>query len=222
MKTKFIPMLAATVMAFIVISTGFKSARASENDGKVTELKEVKHIHKISVTGNVDVYITQGYAENLKVYDDYYAKNALVQWEKGVLRISSYNKEKLAVWVTVTDLNTIEASGNAVIHSMNKLSGINLDVTLQGRANANVEAQVVNLNTTISDSSRLELSGDAENQVINMSGDAQLESSKLVAQDKSIVMADNTLASFNQDGKTTQIKTTTRSFSKNELLGLGE
>ncbi len=217
MKTKFTSMLALIVMAFIIISTGSKRAHAAETI-KVTELKEVKHISKIAVTGNVEVYITQGYAENLKVYDDYYSKNALVQWEKGVLRISSYNKEKLAVWVTVTDLNAIEASGNTVIRSMNKLSALNLDITLQDGAKANVEAQAVNLNTTVAGSSRLELSGDAENQVINMSGMAQLEESSFTTQNQSIVMSGNASASFNQNGKITQVRTTANYITKNEAV----
>jgi Putative auto-transporter adhesin, head GIN domain len=219
MKTKLTQMLALTVIAFIMISTGSKGAHAAETI-KVTELKEVKHISKIVVTGNVDVYITQGYEENLKVYDDYYSKNALVQWENGVLRISSYENKKLAIWITVTNLSAIEASGNAVIRSMNKLSGINLDINLTNGAKANVEAQVVNLNTVVADSSRLELSGDAESQAINMRGMAQLEASAFTAQNQSIVMSDNAAASFNQNGKTTQLKTMAGPLTKNETTKL--
>ena len=220
MKTKCTKMLAVTVIAFgVIMITSSKQVHAAETV-KVTELKGVKQINKITVIGNVDVYLTQGYAENLKVYDDYYSKNALVQWEKGVLRISSYNKEKLAVWITVTNLTAIEASGNTVIRSMNKLSGINLDITLADGAQANVEAQVVNLNSIVSDSSHLELSGDAENQVINMDGVAQLETSMFNVQDRSIVMTNNAVASFTQNGKTTQVKTIANSLTQNDPLKL--
>lgn len=222
MKTNFTKMLAVTVMAFVVIIiTSSKKAKAAFGDDvKVTELSHVKHINKITITGNVEVYLTQGYAENLKVYDDYYAKNALVQWNNGELRISSYNKEKLVIGITVTNLNNIEASGDVIIRTMNKLSGINLDISLTGDAKATLEAQVVNLNSVVAGTSSLELSGDAETQSMSISGSARFNASKFTSENSSIVLSDNAHASFNQDGKTTEVKTIANTPAKSDILTL--
>src|SRR6476661_7504975 len=126
MKKRFTNRLALTVLAIVlvVITVRPNAAKAAEISGEVTEFKDVKHINKIQVRGNVEVFINQSTEEGVKVYDEYYKKNAMVQWEDGVLRICSYKNEKLTVLVNVTDLNAIEASGDVKIRSLNKLSSI--------------------------------------------------------------------------------------------------
>lgn len=208
MKTKFLNLLAVTVIAFtLIIISSSKKVKAADKPVTMTRLAHVKHINKIIVNGNVDVYLNQGSAEDLKVYNDYYSKNALVQWENGTLRISSFEKEKLAVWITVTDLAVIEASGNSSVRSLNSISSIDLSINLAGQATANIEAKVVNLYSSVADAAKLELAGDSENQQMELSGISSYDASRFTAQNRSVLMSDNAVASFTQDGKTTSIKT---------------
>ena len=209
MKTKIVKMLALTVLAFVVIIiSSSKKSKAADKTVVVTELKDVKHIHKIVVVGNVDVYLTQGTEENLKVYDNYYSKNALVQWQDGELRISSFEKEKLAVSITVNNLSAIQASGNVKVRSMNEISTIDLDIQLKDNAQANLEARAVNISSSIADGSVLKLSGESDNQHLNLSGAAQYESSRFTSKSRSMIISDGSVASINQDGQSTSIKTT--------------
>jgi len=63
MKTKFSRTLALTVIAFLVIViTSSKKSRAAEpiSGSKVTEFSDVKHINKIEVKANVEVFLDQG------------------------------------------------------------------------------------------------------------------------------------------------------------------
>lgn len=198
-------------MAFVVIFiSSSRKSKAAEKAVIVTELKDVKHIYKISVTGNVEVYLSQGTEENLKVYDDYYSKNALVQWRNGELRISSYEKEKLVVQITVTNLSAIEASGESSVRSMNKISAISLDIQLKDNATAQVEVRAASISSSLADESKLELSGESENQYIVLSGTGHYEASRFVTQNRSMVISDNAVASINQNGQSTTIKTITR------------
>ncbi|WP_026899374.1 GIN domain-containing protein [Daejeonella oryzae] len=207
MKTTILNRLALIVLAFVVIIiSSSRPAKATDANAKVTELASVKNIQKIILNGNVEVFLTQGITENLRIYDDYYSKNALVQWENGELRISSFEDHKLSVWITVKNLSDIEANGNSVIRTTNKLSSVDLNVNLLDGAKAKLDARVYNLNTHVSGSSKLEMRGEAENQQITLSDASVYESVGLNVQNRSISISDRAEASYYQDGKVTSIK----------------
>ena len=208
MKSSISKMLALIVLAFVVIFiSSSRKAKAADKTLLVTEFKDVKHINKLVVMGNVDVYLTQGTKENLKVYDNYYSKNALVHWENGELRITSFDKEKLTVTITVSNLSAIEASGNVNVRSMNELSTIDLDIQLKNNATAQIEAQAVNISSSLQDQSKLELSGESENQHLALSDVAKYEATRFISPNRSMTISDGAVASINQGGQATSIKT---------------
>ena len=146
MKTTILTV--ATVLS-LALATSTTTFAANKNISKVsTTLTDVKHISKIEVRGNVELYVSNGTTDNVKVYDKYYSENALVQNQNGVLRISSYKNEKLVVWVTAAELQSISAYDNATVKSFGQLSGINLDVNLYNRAVAtlNIDAYTATIN----------------------------------------------------------------------------
>jgi len=67
------------------------------NTEESTTLTVVSNISEIEIHGNVELYVSDGSVDQVKVYNKYYSDNALVQDDKGVLRISSYNTQKLKV-----------------------------------------------------------------------------------------------------------------------------
>lgn len=208
MKSPISKMLALIVLAFVVIFiSSSRKATAADKALFVTEFKDVKHINKLVVMGNVDVYLTQGTEENLKVYDNYYSKNALVQWENGELRITSFDKERLTVTITVSNLSAIEASGNVHVRSMNELSTIDLDIRLKNSATARLEAQTVNISSSLQDQARLELSGESENQHLALGGAAAYEATRFTSPNRSMTISEGAVASINQGGYATSIKT---------------
>lgn len=219
MKSSISKMLALIVLAFVVIFiSSSRKAKAADKNSFVTEFKDVKHINKLVVMGNVDVYLTQGIKENLKVYDNYYTKNALVQWENGELRITSFDKQKLIVTITVSNLSAIEASGNVNVRSMNELSTIDLDIQLKNNATAQIEAQAVNISSSLQDQSKLELSGESENQHLALSGAAHYEATRFTSPNRSLTISEGAVASINQGGQSTSIKTYSRVPEKENSL----
>ena len=158
-----------------------KESVKSTKETNFTILKEVKSINKIVVSGNVDVYVMQAPTESVKVYDKYYSKNALVQEKDGVLRISSFEKERLAVTVYVRNISTIEASENAAVKTYGKVNFLSLDVLLKDKATAEINANTVNLFTSVKDQASLKLSGSTEEHFALMSTSAKMTTGNFVA-----------------------------------------
>lgn len=198
MKTKIstISRSLILVLVLITITSSRNPAKAAEPAAKTTLLTGVKNISRIEVSGNVEILLTQGAEEQVKVYDEYYSKNALVQWEDGVLRISSYQDKKLTVLVGVTHVQSISAAGNAVIRSVNRLSSIDLEVCLKDNAAAFLDAQALNLATSLTDFAKLELSGEAESQQIIMSEAAQLKAESFESENRALTISDSAVASI--------------------------
>src|SRR6201996_7062732 len=125
---KSILTLAIAIAAILGVS---QSAFAGNKDHEaVTVLTAISNINKIEVRGNVELYLSDGMTDQVKVYNKYYSENALVQSENGVLKISSYKAQKLIVWITVTNLGDLSVYDNAQVKSFGKLSALNLDVKM--------------------------------------------------------------------------------------------
>lgn len=157
MKTSIKSLIAVAVTA-VVLTSASAAVKAADNN-TVTVLSEVKKVNKINVAGNVELILVQSADENVKVYDSYFSKNALVQQKGGELRISSFNKETLTVVVYVSNLSAITASGNANVKTFGKFSTINLDVVLKDQATAVLNTNTISLYSEVTGQSNLTLTG---------------------------------------------------------------
>jgi hypothetical protein len=158
MKTQLL-----TIFSVIVLGTGISSATyaATSKNQNVTVLNDVSAINKIEVHGNVELYISDGAADQVKVYNKYYSESALVQSKNGVLRITSYNSEKLVVWVTANDLRSVSAYDNAEVKSFGDLTKIEFDVELHNNSSAKLTLEAYRANVTMSDHAKADLTGSA-------------------------------------------------------------
>jgi len=158
MKTQII-----TIFAALVLSTGIAKTTnaATVKNETVTVLTDISAINKIEVRGNVEVYISDGATDQVKVYNKYYGESALVQSKNGVLRIASYKAEKLVVWVTAADLRSISAYDNAEVRSFGDLSKIEFEVDLHNNASAKLNLDAYSANVTVNDQAKANLSGTA-------------------------------------------------------------
>lgn len=142
---------------FGINQSGFAATRSNE---EATTLTEVSRINKIEVHGNVELYLSDGAADQVKVYNHYYGESALVQDQNGVLRISSYSAKKLVVWVTVSDLRDMKIYDNAEVKSFGKLSAIDLDVKLYNNASAQLNLDAYSANITLNGHAKADLTGE--------------------------------------------------------------
>jgi phage gp45-like len=151
----------AIATLFITLSGISQSTYASSNNTEEsTILTCVNNISEIEIHGNVELYVSGGTADQVKVYNKYYSNNALVQDDNGVLRISSYGTQKLKVWVTASELQKLSVYDNAEVRSFGKLSAIDLDVKLYNNASAQIDMDAFTASITLNDSAKADLTGN--------------------------------------------------------------
>jgi hypothetical protein len=182
MKTKIFALI--TMVAIVLSTATLTHAATKTNNDEITVLSEVNNINKIEASGNVEVYITSGAKDQVKVYNNYYAQNALVQNQDGVLRISSYKTDKLIVMVTVTDLRAITANDNARVISDKTLSAIDLAVNLNDNAYAQLKLDAFAANVTVNDHAKADLTGDVNNYELDYSRSSSVNRTELTAANK--------------------------------------
>jgi len=156
MKTLILTIAIAASTLFGISQTTYAATGSNQ---QVTQLTDVSNINEIEVHGNVQVYLSNGDANQVKVYNNYYAESALVQDENGVLRISSYSPEKLVVWVTVKQLEKLSAYDNAEVKSFGKLSTIDLDVKLFNNASAKLDMDTFTATISLDQRAKADLTG---------------------------------------------------------------
>jgi len=157
MKTQIITLFTALVLSAGIASTS--NAEVAPKKQNVTVLTDISAINKIEVRGNVQLYISDGASDQVKVYNNYYAQSALVKSRNGVLSIASYKAEKLVVWVTAADLRSVSAYDNAEVKSFGDLSKIEFDVDLHNNASAKLNLDAFNANVTLDNTSKADISG---------------------------------------------------------------
>ena len=160
MKTTILT-IALTLTTLVGISKTASAVTGSSTEVS-TVLIDVSQINRIEVRGNVQLYLSDGSADQVKVYNSYYAESALVQDENGVLRITSYSAQTLKVWVTANDLRKLEVYDSASVASFGKLSVIDLDVKLYNHASAKLDVDAYAATITLSDRATADLSGSAD------------------------------------------------------------
>jgi hypothetical protein len=182
MKTRIITLI--TMVAVVLSTTNFTYAAKATNNDQITVLTEVTSINKIEASGNVEVYITNGDKDQVKVYNNYYAQNALVQDKDGVLRVSSYDTDKLVVLVTVSDLRSITASDNAAVKSYGTLAAIDLTVNLKGNASAQLKLNSFAADITVTGHAKADLTGNVNDYNLNYTPSSSVNRSELAVVNK--------------------------------------
>lgn len=157
---KTILTIAIAFIALFGISRSTYAATVGSSARLSTMLANISNISEIEVHGNVKLYVTTGDADLVKVYNDYYAQDALVQEQNGVLRITSYETKPLEVWVTVADLSKLSAYDNAEIKSFGKFSSIDLNLALYNHASAQLDIDAYSATVSLNDCAMADLSGN--------------------------------------------------------------
>jgi len=156
-------------------------AKNLNNAEVTTVLNDASTFSEIEVHGNVQVYLTSGTTNKVKVYDNYYAKDALVQSDNGVLRITSYTTHKLVVWVTVNDLSKLSVFDNAEVKSFGKLSAIDINVDLHNQALVQLDMDAYSASFKLTGRAKADLSGSVEYATLQHARSSYLNISEFTA-----------------------------------------
>lgn len=179
MKTAILTIALFTATIFGFNTTSF--AATGNGAGTSTVLPDVAGIDQIEVHGNVELYLSDGQADKVKVYSSYYDQGALVQDQNGVLRLSNYSKQKLVVWVTAKDLRNVNVYDNASVKSFGSLSFIDLDVRLFDHAFAKLNLDTFTASITLNNRAKADLSGSVDKAVLRYDWSSFLNTRNLSA-----------------------------------------
>jgi hypothetical protein len=180
MKTTIFTMVAVMIMAMVTTKNSYANVNNNSNDASVT-LTNVGKINKIEIHGNVELFVSDGAADQVKVYNKYYSESALVQSQNGVLRISSYKNEKLVVWVTAADLHAISAYDNAEVKSFGKLERLDLEVNLYNTASADLKLDAYKATINVNNRAKANISGTVNDYNLTQDQSASVNNSNLAA-----------------------------------------
>jgi len=152
--------LTIAILILSILGISQSTHAATFNRGVAgTLIAEGKNIAEIEIHGNVELYLSDGNTDNVKVYNNYYSDNALVQNQDGILRITNYASEKLVVWVNATDLRKLNVYDNARVTSFGKLSALGLEVTLNNFALAKLDMDTFSATISLNGFSKAEIAG---------------------------------------------------------------
>jgi hypothetical protein len=130
----------------------------------------------------------------VKVYNKYYAESALVQSQNGTLRISSYTDKKLVVWVTAADLQSIVANDNSTVKSFGTLEKLDLNVTLNNTASADLNLDAYKANINVNDHAKANISGNVNDYSLTQDQSASVNHSNLAAVNRSKTITNKVVA----------------------------
>src|SRR5476649_2197153 len=186
MKKAILSAIAISVIVLGSVKSTYASAMSK--DTSIT-LSSIGTFTKIEARSNVEVVVYTGDKNTVTVHNDYYAENALVQTENGVLRITSYSADKLIVNVTAKDLQAIKAYDNAVVKSDGKIAAISLDVALYNNAYASLTLDTFATDITTTDNAKADVNGNVEDYNVTYSQASVVNSASLVADNATETLA---------------------------------
>ena len=162
-------------LTIVLLATSL-NAQNWDKDGKtVEEDRQVSSFTKVSISGGIDLTITQGSSKTLHVEADEKAiKHLVTEVKNGVLKIyfdKNIRRVKNAeVSISTNDLERISASGGSDIESKGKLEFDNLSIHSSGGSDIELELVVRNLECHTSGGSDVDLDGSAETLELHASG----------------------------------------------------
>ncbi|MCQ6957960.1 GIN domain-containing protein [Mucilaginibacter aquariorum] len=179
MKTQFLTIATIFTLALGTVTSTYAAVNNNDNNEVSTVLKNVSKINKIELHGNVELFVSDGTADQVKVYNKYYSESALVQSENGVLRISSYTDKKLVVWVTANDLQAIVANDNSQVKSFGTLAKLDIEVTLNNTASADLNLDAYKASINVNDRAKANISGNVNDYSLKQDQSATVNHSTL-------------------------------------------
>lgn len=190
MKTQIL-----TIFTALVLSTGIaKTTYAASSEESENNMSAPAAINKIEVHGNVELFISDGDKDQVKVNNKYFSDNALTRDKDGVLKISSHNAEKLVVWVTAKDLRSVVAYDNADVKSFGKLSKIEFNVDLYNNATAKLDIDAYSASISVNDMAKANISGFANEYELKYCHFENINQKDFTAQHTSKILTKNPMA----------------------------
>lgn len=206
--------LTKILLAAILLSAPvFTYANVHPSDEVAMSKIEDRHLsgfNALDLGGSFDVYVTQGSAESVKVEaPDNIIDHIITEVNNGVLRV--YNKndnsfhwgdlfgnhKKIAVYITVKDVNTIGLSGSGDVFFKEGIHTNTLRLRVSGSGDMSGRVDVKSLEASISGSGDVKLSGRADNSTVSVGGSGDYSGRNVITLNTSVRVSGSGDASVN-------------------------
>jgi hypothetical protein len=149
--------------------------------------------HRITITGNVTVILSQGSKETVTAEDNFNRVNMSVMRKGYTLMINSNAAERITVYVSVKELQRIDASNDVIVKTTGKINARHLQVFLKDQASAEVNADTESLYSYIRGNANLRLSGSTQDHIVLKDGISKLTLQDFVALKSTVESTDTEL-----------------------------
>lgn len=149
----------------------------------VTETRQIGDFSGIEVSGGYTVYLSQEPAVSLRLEGnkDDLAKivtkvvdNKLIIKHKPGIRLFSFDKGDIAVYIGFKDINSIELSGSNKVVGQNPLQFNVLALDISGSGEIVMELQAARVDADLSGSGEMKLKGTADELAVDVSGSGDI------------------------------------------------
>ena len=178
------------IFLFAILPLSFISAQRGDI---VEENRYIEFFDAISVSGGIDLYLTQGNEHKIKIVaNDDMMKDIETELDGskliiGMKRNKSWwgnnKKDPIKVYVTFEDLKHINASGGSDVFGETKIESDELSIKGSGGCDIKLEIMAQSLVCSTSGGSDLYLEGKVENLEATSSGGSDLNARDLEVQD---------------------------------------
>ena len=163
--------LKSTIILLLVVLIGINTNTFAGNRDE-TENRKIQNFNAIKVSTGIDLYLTMGNSEEVKIVaDDDIIDNLITEVKDGTLRIymkktnwfnwGNFNQTRKA-YVTVKELEKIDASSGSDVETENTLKGESLEIEASSGSDVNLDIVYKNVSLSTSSGSDAKLTGKAK------------------------------------------------------------
>ncbi len=185
MKKNLIILLAA----FLILPVIVVKAQIRKGNGNIAiEKRKVDKFTTVVVRHSINLFITQGDKVELKIEADENLHEVITtEVEDGILDIYADNiirkAKKLNVYLTVKNIESIEANSGSTVKSESKISFDNLELIATSGSKISINLNTNNLYCSISSGAKVKLLGKANVFEFDASSGSKLEALELEVED---------------------------------------
>ena len=151
--------------------------------------RSVSGYHGVAVSGNIELFLTQGNEESVVISadDPKWRDRVITEVKDGILQIYPEHKNKIQIdwgtnakkiraYVSVKDIDYLSSSGSGKTHIEGGLKSDKLRIDISGSGNVEGSLAIKDFSLGLSGSANADLSGNAENSDMHISGSGNIRS----------------------------------------------